>query len=74
MQAIVTVPAEGREREFVLALTRTDYLITDGAAVPLTVARPNIRWETGGQLPGPNALLRECQNLRECHTNLPCRL
>ena len=74
MQAIVTVPAEGREREFVLSLSRTDYLITDGAAVPLTVARPNIGRQTGGQLPGPNALLSECQNLSECHTNLPCRL
>jgi hypothetical protein len=74
MQAIVTVPAEGREREFVLSLSRTDYLITNDTGVALTVARPNIRRQTGGQLPGPNALLSECQNLRECHTNLPCRL
>lgn len=73
MQAIATVPAEGRKREFVLSLSRTDYLITDGAAVSLTVARPDIGRETGGQLPGPNALLSKCQNLRECHTNLPCR-
>jgi hypothetical protein len=43
MQAIVTVPSEGRDREFVLSLSRTDYLITDGAAVSGTVTRPNIR-------------------------------
>ena len=74
MQAIVTVPAEGRDREFVLSLSRTDYLVTDGAAVSVTVTRPNIRRETGGQLPGPNALAGERENLRECHTSLPCRL
>jgi hypothetical protein len=74
MQTIVTVPAEGRKREFVLSLSRADHLLTDSTAVPLTVARPNIGRETGGQLPGPDALLSERQNLSECHTNLPCRL
>jgi hypothetical protein len=74
MQPIVTVPAEGRKREFVLPLSRADHLITDSAAVPLTVPGPNIGRETGGQLPGPNALAGERENLRECHTSLPCRL
>jgi hypothetical protein len=71
---IVIVPAVGWEREFVLSFRRTDYLVTDGTAVPVTVTRPNIRRQTGGQLPGPNALLGEYENLGECHTNLPCRL
>jgi len=74
MQAIVTVPTEGRDREFVLSLSRADYLVTDGAAVSVTVTRPNIRREISGQLAGPNTLPGECQNLRECHTNLPWRL
>jgi len=74
MQSIGTVPAESRERELVLSLTRADDLVTDGAALPGTVTHPDIRRETGGQLPGPNAIPGECQNLRECHTNLPCRL
>ena len=51
---IVITPAEGWERELVLSLSRTDYLITDGAAVPVTVTRPNVGRETRGQLPGPN--------------------
>lgn len=71
---IVTLPAEGRERELVLPLSGTDYLITDGAAVTVTVTRPNVGRETGGQLPGPNAFPGECQDLREFHTNLPGRL
>jgi hypothetical protein len=73
MQVIVTFPAEGRERELVLPLSRTDYLITDGAAVPITVTRPDVGGETRGQLPGPNAFLGKCQDLREFHTNLPGR-
>jgi hypothetical protein len=48
MQAVVAVPTEGREREFVLSLRRIDYLVTDGAAMPITVTRPNIRREAGG--------------------------
>ena len=73
MQMIVTLPADGRERELVLSLSRTDYLITDCAAVPVTVTRPNVGREIGGQLPGPNAFLGKCQDLREFHTNLPGR-
>jgi hypothetical protein len=74
MQAIVIVPAEGRKPEFVLSFRRSDYLVTDCAGVPVTVTRPNIGRETGGQSPGPNALAGERENLRECHTSLPCRL
>jgi hypothetical protein len=48
MQVIVTLPADGRERELVLSLSRTDYLITDCAAVPVTVTRPNVGREIGG--------------------------
>ncbi len=74
MQAIAIAPAEGRKREFVLSLRRIDYLVADCAAMPVTVTRPNIGRETGGQPPGPNALADERENLRECHTSLPCRL
>jgi hypothetical protein len=42
MQAIVIAPAEGRKCELVLSLRRADYLVTNGAAVPVTVTRPNI--------------------------------
>ena len=55
MQMIVTMPADGRERELVLSFSGSDYLITDGAAVTVTVTRPNVGRETGRQLPGPNA-------------------
>jgi hypothetical protein len=37
MEATITAPAEGREREFAVSLSGTDYLVTDGAAVPVTI-------------------------------------
>ena len=69
---IVTLPAGGGKREYVLSLSRADYLVTDGAAVTVAVTRPNVGGEPGWQLPGPNAFLSECQNLREFHRDLPC--
>src|SRR5437867_654801 len=73
MQAIVSAPAGGRKRESVLSLSGADYLVTDGAAAPVAATCPNVGGKAGGQLPGPNAFLGECQNLREFHRHLPCR-
>jgi hypothetical protein len=64
---IVSAPAGGGEREFVLSLSGADYLVTDSAAVPGAATCPDVGGETGGQLPGSNAFLGESQNLRELH-------
>lgn len=42
---IVAVPVGCREREFVLPLSGCNYLIADGAPLPLTVTCPEFRRE-----------------------------
>jgi len=71
MQAIVTVPAGTGKPKLVLSLGRADYFFTDSAAASVAANRPYFGGETGGQLPGTNPFLGECQNLREFHQAHP---
>jgi len=49
--AMVAVPAECRDCEFVLSLIRSNDLIANSAALSFTVTCPHFRGEAGGQLP-----------------------